>query len=203
MVKILLLRHGQSEWNVLGRWQGSQGDPELTEAGRRQAKESVQNLSEISKVYSSPLKRALETAQIISDDLNLNEPILEPRLVEKNVGEWSGLTTDEIESKWPDYIATGKRPDSFETNEDLVDRGVKALIKIAKDSPNDTVCAVAHGGITGKLAEHANRFDNDIELVRLRNCQGWWIEVDLETEELKLLGFFENNQSGFIDNFIL
>jgi alpha-ribazole phosphatase len=91
-----LVRHGETEWNAENRLCG-RSDVPLSEAGRRQAESLAERLKPIpfEALYSSPLKRALETARLISELVGL-EPILDPRLVELDYGRWEGKTLAEI-----------------------------------------------------------------------------------------------------------
>jgi alpha-ribazole phosphatase len=91
-----LVRHGETEWNAENRICG-RSDVPLSEAGRRQAKSLAERLKTIpfEALYSSPLKRALETARLISESVGL-EPILDERLVELDYGQWEGKTLAEI-----------------------------------------------------------------------------------------------------------
>ena len=90
---IYFVRHGETEWNKIGRMQG-QIDIELNEEGKRQAKVVKEKLSNVKfdKVFSSPLKRAIETAKIISD----KEVSIDDRLIERYNGELEGKFKEEI-----------------------------------------------------------------------------------------------------------
>ena len=68
MSRLLIVRHGQSEWNALGRWQG-QADPPLTDLGANQAKMATKKLGLFDSIVSSPLERAKNTASIISETI--------------------------------------------------------------------------------------------------------------------------------------
>ena len=103
MTRVLLIRHGQSEWNADGRWQG-QADPPLTDLGRHQALHAARNLGTVDAIVASDLQRASETALIIADALGVGPVVLEPGLRERDAGEWSGLTRAEIERDWPGYL---------------------------------------------------------------------------------------------------
>ena len=103
MTRVLLIRHGQSEWNAEGRWQG-QADPPLTDLGRHQAVHAARNLGSVDAVVASDLQRASETALIIGEALGVGPVVLEPGLRERDAGEWSGLTRAEIERDWPGYL---------------------------------------------------------------------------------------------------
>ena len=103
MTRVLLIRHGQSEWNADGRWQG-QADPPLTDLGRHQAMHAARNLGAVDAIVASDLQRASETALIIAEALGVGPVVLEPGLRERDAGEWSGLTRAEIERDWPGYL---------------------------------------------------------------------------------------------------
>ncbi|MGI9608569.1 MAG: histidine phosphatase family protein, partial [Acidimicrobiales bacterium] len=115
MARILIVRHGQSEWNAMGRWQG-QADISLTDLGRAQARAAATRLGSFDLIAASTLMRAAETAYIISNELGIGpiSPMVD--LVERSVGEWSGLTSVEIEEGWPDHLRSGMRPASWETD---------------------------------------------------------------------------------------
>lgn len=158
MPSLLLIRHGQSEWNALGRWQG-QADPPLTELGRRQAKAAATTLAgwpadrAIQEVASSTLIRSRSTAEAIADHLNLSAPNLEPLLVERDAGEWSGLTKAEIEEQYPGYLQAGKRPPSYESDEQLLPRVIEGLKAVASAATAERLAVVVHGGVIYVLEE--------------------------------------------------
>src|SRR5436309_8138951 len=98
--RVLLVRHGQSEWNAVGRWQG-QADPPLTDLGRQQARAAAHSLGSLDAVFASDLQRATETAVIVAAQLGIGPVVLDPDLRERDAGEWSGLTRDEIHERYP------------------------------------------------------------------------------------------------------
>src|SRR5687768_15169755 len=104
--RVLLLRHGQSTWNAERRWQGS-ADPPLSPHGEEQARAAATQLGgfALSVVVASGLQRARRTAELIADELVLGEVRIVDDLRERDVGEWSGRTTDEIEEMWPGDLA--------------------------------------------------------------------------------------------------
>src|SRR5215510_15555658 len=98
MIRLLLVRHGESTWNAQSRWQG-QADPPLSPFGERQAEDATARLAEIATITSvwvSDLRRARRTGELIARHLDLDGVREEPRLRERDVGAWSGLTRDEI-----------------------------------------------------------------------------------------------------------
>jgi len=109
--RALLTRHGQSEWNALGRWQG-QADPPLSDLGRRQAHEAARSLGTVDGIWASDLQRAAETAVIIGDDMGVGPVVLDADLRERDAGEWTGLTRAEIERRYPGFLPDGRRPAS-------------------------------------------------------------------------------------------
>ena len=102
MIRVFVARHGETEWNREGRWQG-QGGPGLNETGRIQARALAMRLSalRVDALFSSDLDRARETAQIVATATGL-EPAFDPGLREVDVGDWRGLTRDEVSRRDPD-----------------------------------------------------------------------------------------------------
>jgi broad specificity phosphatase PhoE len=104
---IYLLRHGQTAFNASGRYQG-QSDSPLTATGRHQACEVAEMLRPriepaATRIFTSPLGRAVETAELIADRLGIAFPVLrDPRLMEVGMGLWDGLSRAEIVAGWPD-----------------------------------------------------------------------------------------------------
>ena len=121
---MLLLRHAQSEWNELGRWQG-RADPPLSELGSRQAVVAASRVGAVDVIVASPLERARVTAEILADANGLGPVILDDDLVERDVAEWSGLTRDEIEAAWPGYLEASRRPPGWEDDDVVIERGAR------------------------------------------------------------------------------
>jgi probable phosphoglycerate mutase len=141
MATILIARHGETEWNRVGRWQGW-ADPPLNELGRAQARDLAAQLADVpfDAVYSSDLRRAQETAVIVAAPHGVPVEV-DPELREIDVGSWSGLTKDEIRDRFPD----GSRPDG-ETHEQHSARVRDAVIRIARANIGRTILLVSHGG---------------------------------------------------------
>jgi probable phosphoglycerate mutase len=154
--RILLARHGETEWNRLGRWQGH-ADPPLNDAGRAQALATQLEGDGLAAVYSSDLRRASETARIVADRLGL--AVSEDRaLREIDVGSWSGLTRDEVRERHPEGFArwlSGEIGHDGETREELTERVVEAVGRIAASHAGDHVLVVTHGGAIRALRRHA------------------------------------------------
>jgi broad specificity phosphatase PhoE len=156
---ILIARHGESDWNVAGRWQGHADRP-LSERGREQAEALAERLEGkgVEAIYASDLTRALETANVIAAARGLDVRT-DSRLREIHFGGWEGLTTAEIEQRYPDEVARWRSDDGShafaggETYAQMGERVVRALSEIASAHPTDTVLVVLHGGpIRGVLA---------------------------------------------------
>jgi broad specificity phosphatase PhoE len=147
---ILLARHGETDWNREGRFQGH-ADPPLNRTGRAQAVDlSVALMAEqLAAVYSSPLRRALETAEVLAASHGL-EPVPVDDLREVDVGSWSGLTRAEVEERFPAQFARwldyGQGWEDGETYEEMGRRAVDALLGLAAAHDGERVLAVTHGG---------------------------------------------------------
>lgn len=150
MTTVYLARHGQSDWNAEGRWQGNADRP-LTELGRQQAQELAERLASVplEAVYSSDLRRARETAEPVAARQGL-EVQTRAELREVDVGSWSGLSREEVEERFPAAFATwregGQGWVDGEAYEHMAERVVTAVLEIAGSHPGGSVLVVAHGG---------------------------------------------------------
>ncbi len=158
MTRLLLARHGETEWNRVGRWQGH-ADPPLNRTGRQQAAELAERLSGdgITAVYASDLARASETARAVAARLGL-DVVEDPALREIDVGSWSGLTRAEVSERFPEGFARwleGEIGHDGETREQLAERVVAATAEIAGRHRGETVLLVTHGGVIRALRRHA------------------------------------------------
>ena len=148
--RIVFIRPGETEWNRQGRWQGWVSIP-LNDLGRRQATALASFIRHIGMgaLYTSDLKRALETAECLAQPLGFT-PIPDPRLRERNIGLWQGLTLDEMRAWYPDEYATmlsdidGYRIPGGESRNDVRARVTKALNDILKQSSSETVGILSH-----------------------------------------------------------
>ena len=141
---LYLVRHGETEWNRQQRIQGSTDIP-LNETGRAQALRTATLLltARPRLVFTSPLVRALETAEIIARTLEVDEPTPVPDLVERNYGEAEGLDYRQIERRFPDRsLVPGQ-----ESRHHLAARSVQALLSIARLGEAEVTVVVAHGGV--------------------------------------------------------
>ncbi|MDW3215937.1 MAG: histidine phosphatase family protein [Ilumatobacteraceae bacterium] len=182
-VSLLLLRHGQSEWNAIRRWQGLADSP-LDDLGRRQAVDAAAALAatgdRFQSVWSSPLARAAETGEIIAAHLGLGDVRLDERLREADAGEWQGMTPDQIDAAYPGFLAEHRRPPTFESAEHVIERASEALLTIARRSSPDTgaVVVTTHSGVIRTIIRHLGWVDE-----RVPNLGGVWISVDTSTTD--------------------
>jgi broad specificity phosphatase PhoE len=147
---IFLARHGESDWNVARRFQGHSDRP-LTERGREQAHALADLVAseEIEAVYTSPLSRARETAEIVAARVGL-EPVALPELREVDTGSWSGLSRADVETRFPEgftrWRSGGSGWEDGETYEEMAERVIGALRTIAEDHADGRVLIISHGG---------------------------------------------------------
>ena len=149
MTEILMVRHGQSVWNAEGRWQG-QADPPLSQLGLEQAAaagEYLKTLGTFDGIATSTQDRAATTGTIIAGCLGFEEPFRHRDLTERNAGEWSGLTRDEIDVQYPGFLKHRKYPPGYEHDDDLLVRIRRGLQEVTKNVAGDRLLVVAHGGL--------------------------------------------------------
>jgi probable phosphoglycerate mutase len=147
---ILLVRHGETDWNSERRWQGHADQP-LNDAGREQARELAETLIDrgIDVVYSSDLVRAHETALIVAERLGLPVQV-DAGLREVDVGDWAGRLVSEIEADDPEAFQLWRQGrkawNGGESYEEMGERVVGAVLRLAERHPGQTVLIVTHGG---------------------------------------------------------
>ena len=150
MSTILLVRHGETDWNRDARFQGH-ADPPLNERGREQARALAERLAAepLAAVYTSPLQRARETAEIVAARVGLPVESVDG-VREVDVGSWSGLTRTEIEERFPEafarWLGNGPGWEDGETYEEMGERVLAALEELARRHPGEVVLVVTHGG---------------------------------------------------------
>ncbi|MCB9422873.1 MAG: histidine phosphatase family protein [Ardenticatenaceae bacterium] len=155
---ILLIRHGQTDWNAESRWQGHLDIP-LNDTGKAQAAALAQRLAgwPIRAVYSSDLKRAAMTAVTLANALN-QQPIFDPRWRERDVGDFGGLTSKEAKERFPEAWTTMKNglltPPNGEDWRSLRARAAKAFESVAGRHEGEMVAVVSHGGTLANVVAH-------------------------------------------------
>jgi len=166
--RLLVLRHGQSEWNALRRWQGH-ADIALDEVGVDQAVAAGGVLGSFDAIWASDLQRARQTAEIIAEAIGVGPVQIDPRLRETDVGPWEGLTHREVEEGWPGYLEAHRRPEGFEPYEAAAARMGDALRDIARGHRGGEVLVVSHGGVIRALRRVLGAADE-----HLPNLSGTW-----------------------------
>lgn len=151
--RVVLIRHGESEWNATGRWQGH-GGVGLSPLGRSQAAVTAEFLAEheldVGLVVSSDLPRVTETAEPAAQTLG-RDVVLDRRLREIDVGWWSGLTTEDIVARDPDGYAAFRAGRDIprggaETDGQLRQRVTAAVEDLRRQCDGRTMIVFCHGG---------------------------------------------------------
>jgi broad specificity phosphatase PhoE len=158
MLKLYLIRHGETDWNAEGRIQGH-SDVELNERGLEQARRLAARMPEegpFDAIYASPLRRAFRTAELIGQSLGL--PVIgDARLLERSLGMLEGLTMNDIKEKFPEvhhaWHEGGTRPHipGEETREAFVRRTSEFIHDVRVKHHEGRVLAVTHGGTINML----------------------------------------------------
>ncbi len=171
--RIVFIRPGETDWNRYGRWQGWVSTP-LNELGLRQARALASYIRNIGMgaLYTSDLRRALETAACLAEQLPF-APIPDDRLRERSIGLWQGLTLDEMRSWYPDEYATmlkdidGYRVPSGESRSDVRVRVNAAVSDILNTAQHETVGILSHTTaikiLLSDLIEGYNPLDVDLD----------------------------------------
>jgi broad specificity phosphatase PhoE len=156
---LLLVRHGETDWNAAGRLQGHTDRP-LSDFGRRQARELAAELANEppDAIYASDLARARETAEIAGERLGLRV-VLDPDLREKDWGTWEGLTP--VERDRVEFVG--------ESTEAHQERILRALRRIARRHPGGRVLVVTHGGSMRRVQTAAMGMAMPV----VENCGRW------------------------------
>ncbi len=173
-MEILVVRHGQTDWNVIGKIQGSV-DNDLNENGINQAKETRELLKDeqIDLIISYPLKRDRQTAEIINEGRNI-EIITDEGIKERNFGEFEGTSKYNLDNQsfW-DYDLNRKF-EKAESVSDCFDRVYKFLDKLYEEHNDKRVLLVTHGGASVPIYCYCNVLPEDrTKLIRygLGNCE--------------------------------
>jgi glucosyl-3-phosphoglycerate phosphatase len=191
--RLVVWRHGRTEWNATGRFQG-QLDPPLDDEGRRQATEAAPHLAasgrlpEGTVVVSSDLSRAAETAATLTAVLGV--PLrLDPRLREFGLGVWEGLTRDEVAERHPEQYADwlAGRPVRDRGGEDPADVPRRALAALSDLPEAPAAVVVTHGGTAARLMESLLGLGPEHRRLfgPLGNCA--WSELAVQSDRWRLL----------------
>lgn len=162
MTKIYIVRHGKTDFNEQGRYLGKT-DISINAGGEQQAKDLAKNIKNlnIDIVISSPLKRAMETAEIIKPN-NL-EIIADSAFIERSAGVYEGLTKDEAKEKYPDLYKKNitkkfnDAPTNGETIADVQNRIFEGLNKIKKNHQGKNILIVTHAMVAKAINKYFNQ----------------------------------------------
>ncbi len=186
--KIYVFRHGETELNRQKRWQGSGMDYDLTETGFVQAKKLAQKLKDkgIQKIYSSPLIRALHTAQEVGKVLKVEIEVCQ-NLRECFYGKAEGMLITDLQKQVPEIVNNWQNPDfmdiRFENGEskrEALKRVLYELEKI-KQQPYSIMAIAIHGGTMASLLNYFNfKFDN------IPNCGVFCLQF--QKDKAKIIG---------------
>jgi broad specificity phosphatase PhoE len=150
---VYLARHGETDWNAAGRWQGNTDIP-LNDTGREQARALAGTLRSrgLGGVVASDLSRAQETGRIVATALGIEVAYVDARLRERRFGIFEGLTREECETQhaeaWRAWLDHRQTPEGGETQDSLAERMVAAVQRVAETVARDDAPAlvVTHGG---------------------------------------------------------
>lgn len=181
MTLITLIRHGQTDWNLARRIQGSTDIP-LNDTGRADALAAAALLGAGAHhvMYASPLIRAQETARIIASELGLADPTITHGMREREFGEGEGLLVQDYLERFTDWHGA---PSGAETLDTVRDRALAALDTIALESRRrsaptaESVIVVTHGGVIRALLDHASGGTLPREGDVLRNGSAYRFEL--------------------------
>ena len=152
MSRIYLARHGETEWNALGRLQGHTDVP-LNEVGRTQASELATRLANegIQGVTTSDLRRARETGAIIAEALGVVDPLVDRELRERRFGIFEGLTREECATQhpaaWKAWVEQTDPPEGAEPVRDAITRMMRAIARASERASTGPLLVVSHGGL--------------------------------------------------------
>jgi len=191
-VKLYLIRHGQTDWNVAEKIQGSTDIP-LNETGRQQAACLAKGMERrpVSRIYSSNLKRALETAEAIAKSQKIKVEVIR-ELREVEFGEWEGLTLQAIKEVYPkDYRLWRQNPVDVappggETQNQIRRRCRQAVETILSQADKD-LAIVAHGAILAYVIEYLMRENPSEKEIIVENSSITTMEYNPVTREMKMI----------------
>lgn len=179
MTKIFFVRHGRTEWNLEGRYQGSHGDSPLLPESLREIDELADFLGQykFAKIYTSPIKRARVTAQRLESRLEQNINIIaDEAFAEFNLGKMEGMLFQDVKKKYPTEVeAFRHHPEQYdatkiaaESFEELFERMTPKILEICQRYPDQNVIIVSHGAALCAEIRHLQ----GVPLERLRRRGG-------------------------------
>ncbi|MCK8826486.1 alpha-ribazole phosphatase [Natroniella acetigena] len=194
--EVILVRHGETEWNRDFKFQGSQ-DVELSAEGKEQGEKLAVRLAseKIDKIYSSNLTRAYQTANLVAEKHEL-QVIQVDGLQEINFGEWEGMTYQEINEEFDFTVdqwmkdPVTKKPPAGESLKQLEERTIKALKTIIKEETGNKIVVVSHGGVIKTLL---------CNLLEMPLNKSW--KLKQSNTAVNILKFYEGQASVILELF--
>lgn len=183
--KICVTRHGETDWNIAGILQGWIDVP-LNDTGRRQASELAVTLADsgFSRIWSSPLQRASETAEIVANTWRLPPPSLHEGLKERSFGDIQGKPKGELSISHPGLYQEiiRRNPachfDQGETPDHFADRVLDALRDIGQEHPGGRVLVITHGWVMDVITRHIKHLPRTTVLnMKRKNGESLWVET--------------------------
>lgn len=199
-MKLYLIRHGQTDWNIQGKIQGSHDIP-LNETGREQARQVAKGMESklITRIFSSTLKRARETAEEIAKIQNV-DICYKKELIEVEFGKWEGLTWEEIKKAFPNEYQRWSSnpvevaPTGGETQDQVIWRTMEVVEEILKvTNGREDVAIVSHGLTIAYLIAYMMRNHPEEAEIIVENASITTIHYDPVTKDFALL---EVNQTS-------
>lgn len=173
---INLIRHGQTDWNVEYRYQGTSDIP-LNDTGHDQAQLLAESMRGESwdVIYSSPSSRAFDTAKAVAAAIGIDEAAIIPdsNFMERGYGEAEGMNGAERAAKWPEGDWPGLEP-----WEDAATRAVEALRRVVNDNPGKRILVVCHGGIINAILATLSDGETGTGKTVINNTSRTTIDVD-------------------------
>ena len=165
-MNIYLIRHGETDWNLIGKVQGREDIP-LNDTGKSQAKKCAIALQStgIKTIISSPLKRAVETANIIANIHNGMEVIIDEDLIERDFGDLSGMTYDRRK-----YFDTFGHEETMESLDKLSKRLIDCIQRYAIKYPNQDIVMISHGAAINSVIMVLSDGEKGSGKTRLKNA---------------------------------
>ena len=187
MTKVCIVRHGETDWNALGKFQGLE-DIELNDSGRRQALNSSQYLKKHNwdAIISSPLSRARQTAEIIGGVVGLTQVDIMQEFIERDLGSASGLLPAERKRRFPN----GHIPDA-EPRPVLEARITNALKNVEDQYNNKNVIVVTHGGIINSIMLKLTKGEFNPETTPIKNGSVTILNLNNYVWDLELFNYTE------------
>jgi probable phosphoglycerate mutase len=191
VTRVILVRHGQTEWNRVERFRG-RADVPLNATGLAQAEATGRRIAaewQPVAVYSSPLSRAVKTAEATAKHFHLDVQI-QPGLADIDYGQWQGLTSDEARERWPDvhrawyHTPHLARIPGGETLDDLRERGMTTVNELAARHADQTIVLVGHTVINRVILLGVLGLGNDhFWSIKQDTCAINVFEADAQTQD--------------------